>query len=181
MSFFFFFQAEDGIRDYKVTGVQTCALPICGHAFGGSLAPIEPAVVAAAQYLVAARSDAGQANGGGDRLRARLEKAHSFEPRNFLAERLGELFLGDGRQWTDDTRGDRRFRRAIDVSMAVSQRHRAQRHDEVDVLPAVFIPDAAAGRPCHARGRAEERVGTLATGRREARNAPVVHRIWSPR
>src|SRR5256885_5146304 len=24
----FFFQAEDGIRDYKVTGVQTCALPI---------------------------------------------------------------------------------------------------------------------------------------------------------
>src|SRR3954466_16431989 len=26
--FFFFFQAEDGIRDYRVTGVQTCALPI---------------------------------------------------------------------------------------------------------------------------------------------------------
>ena len=26
--FDFFFQAEDGIRDYDVTGVQTCALPI---------------------------------------------------------------------------------------------------------------------------------------------------------
>src|SRR5207302_8051327 len=26
--FFFFFQAEDGIRDFQVTGVQTCALPI---------------------------------------------------------------------------------------------------------------------------------------------------------
>src|SRR5690606_9895016 len=26
--FFFFFQAEDGIRDFHVTGVQTCALPI---------------------------------------------------------------------------------------------------------------------------------------------------------
>ena len=26
--FFFFFQAEDGIRDSPVTGVQTCALPI---------------------------------------------------------------------------------------------------------------------------------------------------------
>ena len=26
---FFFFQAEDGIRDRLVTGVQTCALPIC--------------------------------------------------------------------------------------------------------------------------------------------------------
>src|SRR5256885_8407508 len=38
--FYFFFQAEDGIRDYKVTGVQTCALPILAlrqvdDAFGG--------------------------------------------------------------------------------------------------------------------------------------------------
>ena len=29
--FFFFFQAEDGIRDHCVTGVQTCALPICDN------------------------------------------------------------------------------------------------------------------------------------------------------
>src|SRR2546430_6608921 len=28
LCFFFFFQAEDGIRDLTVTGVQTCALPI---------------------------------------------------------------------------------------------------------------------------------------------------------
>src|SRR6266511_5595924 len=33
--FFFFFQAEDGIRDFHVTGVQTCALPI----FRGLLDP----------------------------------------------------------------------------------------------------------------------------------------------
>src|SRR5256885_6084433 len=32
--FLFFFQAEDGIRDYKVTGVQTCALPILGTILG---------------------------------------------------------------------------------------------------------------------------------------------------
>src|SRR5207253_6960267 len=31
---FFFFQAEDGIRDGHVTGVQTCALPIYGVAAG---------------------------------------------------------------------------------------------------------------------------------------------------
>src|SRR5258707_5342210 len=30
MDSFFFCQAEDGIRDIGVTGVQTCALPICG-------------------------------------------------------------------------------------------------------------------------------------------------------
>src|SRR3989449_7690728 len=35
--FFFFFQAEDGIRDVAVTGVQTCALPIC--IFGAMFAP----------------------------------------------------------------------------------------------------------------------------------------------
>src|SRR5256885_3458374 len=34
IGFFFFFQAEDGIRDYKVTGVQTCALPISGEVLG---------------------------------------------------------------------------------------------------------------------------------------------------
>src|SRR5690606_41000490 len=39
----FFFQAEDGIRDFHVTGVQTCALPIYlaalpGAAAGGALA-----------------------------------------------------------------------------------------------------------------------------------------------
>src|SRR5437773_9590423 len=32
VSFLFFFQAEDGIRDRDVTGVQTCALPISGSA-----------------------------------------------------------------------------------------------------------------------------------------------------
>src|SRR3712207_8632847 len=36
--FFFFFQAEDGIRDIGVTGVQTCALPILRH---GDLAIVE--------------------------------------------------------------------------------------------------------------------------------------------
>src|SRR5256885_19150 len=40
---YFFFQAEDGIRDYKVTGVQTCALPISRSetsSGGGGHAPI---------------------------------------------------------------------------------------------------------------------------------------------
>src|SRR5207237_7199297 len=38
--FFFFFQAEDGIRDSSVTGVQTCALPIY-VAFGQTVNPTE--------------------------------------------------------------------------------------------------------------------------------------------
>src|SRR5256886_12466799 len=44
---FFFFQAEDGIRDLTVTGVQTCALPISGDPtlaefVGGPGVPTEP-------------------------------------------------------------------------------------------------------------------------------------------
>src|SRR5258707_10207978 len=36
---FFFFQAEDGIRDIGVTGVQTCALPISRRNFSSVLLP----------------------------------------------------------------------------------------------------------------------------------------------
>src|SRR5262249_57891575 len=36
--FRFFFQAEDGIRDWSVTGVQTCALPICRDRDSGAVA-----------------------------------------------------------------------------------------------------------------------------------------------
>src|SRR5437016_10841240 len=36
---FFFFQAEDGIRDWSVTGVQTCALPIYLLTFGAIFLP----------------------------------------------------------------------------------------------------------------------------------------------
>src|SRR2546425_9565152 len=57
VSFFFFFQAEDGIRDKLVTGVQTCALPIspcksctCGFCFyfyrAGTHARVPPLGVA---------------------------------------------------------------------------------------------------------------------------------------
>src|SRR2546422_11406485 len=44
--FFFFFQAEDGIRDVAVTGVQTCALPI-------SAALRERALAATNRYALA--------------------------------------------------------------------------------------------------------------------------------
>src|SRR5206468_5219576 len=53
--FFFFFQAEDGIRDLIVTGVQTCALPICpaGGAKGIGELPMDgpaPAIAAAVAH-----------------------------------------------------------------------------------------------------------------------------------
>src|SRR5256885_5919856 len=53
----FFFQAEDGIRDYKVTGVQTCALPISDRLTDdlgpGPLGPHEVVVDGAGADLIA--------------------------------------------------------------------------------------------------------------------------------
>src|SRR2546423_8626676 len=58
--FFFFFQAEDGIRDKLVTGVQTCALPIlqCKNALaqGGKYVSVDGGMPwPRAEYLVRLR------------------------------------------------------------------------------------------------------------------------------
>src|SRR5256885_2616352 len=63
--FFFFFQAEDGIRDYKVTGVQTCALPI---------------------YPISLRSP--EASAARRLLRTRARYAYPGAEHSFLAVRL---------------------------------------------------------------------------------------------
>src|SRR5205807_3407042 len=43
LELYFFLQAEDAIRDYKVTGVQTCALPISLAGRGGGAQTCRPA------------------------------------------------------------------------------------------------------------------------------------------
>src|SRR3989337_3027448 len=50
MSFFFFCQAEDGIRDATVTGVQTCALPILGVSKCRSRSDLLEGLMEAARY-----------------------------------------------------------------------------------------------------------------------------------
>src|SRR6266496_5347215 len=74
--FFFFFQAEDGIRDLYVTGVQTCALPISPvmqyfdeqRRRGGNLTVVDPRATRTAQSAslhlqLTPGSDAALANG----------------------------------------------------------------------------------------------------------------------
>src|SRR5438876_8731397 len=68
--FFFFFQAEDGIRDGRVTGVQTCALPIsikmaeAAHQREGALAGVTSGLTDIDKKL------------GGDRKSTRLNSSH---------------------------------------------------------------------------------------------------------
>src|SRR2546430_8062775 len=55
-SCFFFFQAEDGIRDLTVTGVQTCALPISPSIAAASVSPpraTKPAPLVTLTYGIA--------------------------------------------------------------------------------------------------------------------------------
>src|SRR5688572_31392246 len=69
---FFFFQAEDGIRDLTVTGVQTCALPISGH-------PERRHVIGARQH---ARGTVGDTRPVRAHVRALVVKELVVEPEN---------------------------------------------------------------------------------------------------
>src|SRR5256885_10792496 len=75
--FFFFFQAEDGIRDYKVTGVQTCALPICATPDGGRW--IHGAML---QLILSARARGAVLSSGGTTRTAPRARALSVTSRN---------------------------------------------------------------------------------------------------
>src|SRR5947207_7827961 len=85
---FFFFQAEDGIRDHCVTGVQTCALPIYATAGSQSLGDrvLEPRAFQTAQKIGDVLSVECQSRLGGQdlperRRDQRLSRWHRSEER----------------------------------------------------------------------------------------------------
>src|SRR5690606_40310732 len=65
----FFFQAEDGIRDFHVTGVQTCALPILATI---AASPVE-AGAASATWLAVRDLESGS-------LRPQIVATHNMDP-----------------------------------------------------------------------------------------------------
>src|SRR3989449_7970704 len=100
---FFFFQAEDGIRDVAVTGVQTCALPISGPRTAGrveeTLQPILGGQVRAdiaAAHLIA--GDAQLAAGAKEKARSHWRAAWIEHPLSPAADtaRDRERQLGPG-------------------------------------------------------------------------------------
>src|SRR3989441_9000123 len=86
--FFFFFQAEDGIRDKLVTGVQTCALPICERP--GACLPRDVVPLPRAGRILLERHPA---DGDGDHrlgvLRNALPPEAGPAPRSHQAESRG--------------------------------------------------------------------------------------------
>src|SRR2546430_4455157 len=85
---FFFFQAEDGIRDLTVTGVQTCALPILKKILGGLLLAFAFALPQAYAGLVPTERERVKA------LIERPEVAQQMEKMGIPAKRSEERRVG---------------------------------------------------------------------------------------
>src|SRR5438309_6461923 len=91
MLLYFFFQAEDGIRDGTVTGVQTCALPIynggysprlhCAFAFSSGRKGVRPwfaiVVASAARQEKNSSSECRSSEGHGGHTRPRTLCSHN--------------------------------------------------------------------------------------------------------
>src|SRR5690349_24180902 len=90
MIVFFFFQAEDGIRDLYVTGVQTCALPIYeaegGQRIGGERKPCDPRAV---------RADWNWSAVDGEGRRAARGAPHGAEQERRVVRRSEERRVGE--------------------------------------------------------------------------------------
>src|SRR6266481_7661418 len=97
--FFFFFQAEDGIRDGTVTGVQTCALPISiTMAREGGIGIIHKNLPIAAQAREVERSEERRV---GKECRSRWSPDHYKQKiiRHEKTHREKAGAAGGGRQW----------------------------------------------------------------------------------
>src|SRR2546422_6235644 len=77
---FFFFQAEDGIRDVAVTGVQTCALPISRPSRSASRRSTAGPAFGWTTRDPASRPPTASASGSasGDRKSTRLNSSHGY-------------------------------------------------------------------------------------------------------
>src|SRR5256885_2365010 len=97
----FFFQAEDGIRDYKVTGVQTCALPIAAE-IASAKATGKPSVSRTTMAMksvipmMCVRISYSWQSDGTDTLQGRRHQARAWAGR--AAPQRGCRPLGEGAQ-----------------------------------------------------------------------------------
>src|SRR5437879_13860655 len=98
---FFFFQAEDGIRDTSVTGVQTCALPISQVVFVGLVEDVAPYYALADALALPSHSEGSPNEIGRASCRERVEIVvaagkHKKESES-LSENLYDSFRHESR------------------------------------------------------------------------------------
>src|SRR5437870_13591042 len=87
LTFFFFFQAEDGIRDGHVTGVQTCALPISVRKSGADQDLLQIFVLLRRQHVLGAPHHRSEERRVGKECRSRCARYQL----NKKINRVGEI------------------------------------------------------------------------------------------
>src|SRR2546422_4717364 len=178
---FFFFQAEDGIRDVAVTGVQTCALPISrssertrGHGGRGRrrLGPRDPAALARRNRRPGARvrSDDRAAppipRAAGPVRETGLDRTDGGGGGPRAAEPAGKPARG-GAARPAPRRGTRRPRTVAGHRRAGRSARSADR-SPVGILPAHSVPPAPGERAVAGRGRARRLLRAAAPARGRA-------------
>src|SRR6266436_2905713 len=138
--FFFFFQAEDGIRDVAVTGVQTCALPI---AQGKKSAAILPLALEAVRRIDALFEI------------ERAINSHSAEKRKAVRQELSAPVVADLEAWMREQRA--KLSRGNDVAKAM---------DYMLKRWSAFTRFLDDGRICLSNNAAERGVRGIALGRK---------------
>src|SRR5256885_12063367 len=90
----FFFQAEDGIRYYKVTGVQTCALPICHsrRCFDRFCQALSPRLVQRDRRRFVRAAQMTTTQTGGTEYDARMGRAERLAAQLFFATEFLEFY-----------------------------------------------------------------------------------------
>src|SRR5256885_2323842 len=160
---FFFFQAEDGIRDYKVTGVQTCALPI----YGGTgdtvydLASDQPLTRWGATLSASLAADGvigPPAIGAGDATTARV----------YVASAIGDLYAinpDGGAAWTNVTSAT-----SFVVGPAI-----AQANISGGTVDEMIVPDGVGGGNSKLwRATSATDVTSVASANRDFHAAPLI-------
>src|SRR5256886_1916812 len=144
---FFFFQAEDGIRDLTVTGVQTCALPICDVRQRLAELPVQRDRPAGGDDLGEPR-DHRRGEGGRGHLHAALPEDHRADDRADPLRRGGvrhglHALRPQHRLPADERRARRRDRDPADARLQLRDSRWRGRPGGRD--PALPLPAAAAG------------------------------------
>src|SRR2546425_1695882 len=171
LTFSFFFQAEDGIRDKLVTGVQTCALPIARpwrdpdlhrrRVDRGALlrrSPTEDVLTASIRGLPRRERAAALHAGRGRRPQA-AARARADLPASRRAPPVAAIGHVRGR-WHPRRRPADRDRTAEARAAAPRREVRRAPHGLVSILPALGVGDSP---------RRRERSGASARGRRTRR------------
>src|SRR5690606_11377471 len=139
-SFFFFFQAEDGIRDFHVTGVQTCALPISLRARSAQLPII---------FLTARESEldavSGLRLGADDYLTKRVSIEH-------LLARVAALFRRIEALQSGDEEAERLVRGSLSLDRDRMTAHWKDRQVPL-TLTEFWVVHALAAHPGHVKNR----------------------------